>query len=101
MNPWKFTFPSIRQSTSTDPIVEGADFTVTYKLYNTGEATATNIEVIDKYDTIRYISHFHNIFASMTLTLSNLRYSFEGVNNVDEEGSVHFEFDAIAPGNFL
>jgi hypothetical protein len=40
------------QVTETEPVVEGRDFVVKYKLINTGDATATNIEIQDKYDTI-------------------------------------------------
>ena len=41
------------QSTSTDAVVEGRDFLVTYQIINVGNAAATSIEVSDRYDAAR------------------------------------------------
>lgn len=41
------------QFTETNPVVEGQDFVVTYQIFNTGDATASDIEVVDKYDALR------------------------------------------------
>jgi hypothetical protein len=41
------------KSTSTDAVVEGRDFLVTYQIINVGNAAATGIEVVDRYDATR------------------------------------------------
>jgi hypothetical protein len=33
--------------------VEGRDFDITYKLFNVGNAAATGIEIVDRYDATR------------------------------------------------
>jgi hypothetical protein len=43
----------LNQSTESDPVVEGNDFLVTYKIFNTGYAAAKNVDVSDRYDPNR------------------------------------------------
>lgn len=64
------------KATESDPVVEGKDFQVTYKIINTGNAVATAVEVTDRYDP----------------------NSFETKDNVNEEGNVNFELDELVPG---
>jgi len=63
------------KSTTTAPVVEGRDFFVTYLLVNKGDATATNIEVHDRFDP----------------------KSFEMLRNIKENGSVYFNVAELAP----
>jgi hypothetical protein len=41
------------QSTGLDPVVEGRNFLVTYQVINIGNAAATGIEIVDRYDATR------------------------------------------------
>jgi hypothetical protein len=36
--------------------VEGRDFLVTYEIINVGNAAATGIEVVDRYDATRFVT---------------------------------------------
>eukprot|EP01033_Poteriospumella_lacustris_P004186 gene4186-2985_t len=60
----------------TNPVVEGMDFVITYQLVNLGNAAATNIELVDRYDP----------------------NSFETIGNFDDEGMLSQNFEEIAPG---
>jgi Translocon-associated protein beta (TRAPB) len=44
---------SVSQNTLTSPVVEGLDFSIQYLVINNGDAPATKIEIVDKYDANR------------------------------------------------
>lgn len=48
-----FLHPPSLQHSHTNPVVEGMDFVITYQLVNLGNAAATNIELVDRYDPNR------------------------------------------------
>ena len=45
--------PPPLQHSHTNAVVEGMDFVITYQLVNLGNAAATNIELVDRYDPNR------------------------------------------------
>ncbi len=60
----------------TNPVVENEDFVIVYQLVNLGSATATSIDVADRYDP----------------------NSFDLIGNFDEEGVFSTEFEELTAG---
>lgn len=62
--------------TETDPVVQGKSLIITYKVMNTGDATARDIKITEKYD----------------------KNSFDFIKDVNEDGQVLFTLEELAPG---
>jgi hypothetical protein len=80
------------QATKSAHIVEGEPFIVTYKIINNGDATATKIDVADRYDPNRLCCP---VLPDYFLFLCV--YSFELKENVNAEGTVMFSVDELPP----
>jgi hypothetical protein len=71
---------------------------VTYQIINVGNAAATGIEVVDRYDATRLAAaESPCLFLGLLCTIM-LLFSFESKNNVNEEGNVGFELEELVPG---
>ena len=53
------------QSTPTASIVEGKKFIVTYQVINNGDASASKIDIMDRYDPNRFAMFFNFYFAAL------------------------------------
>eukprot|EP01038_Epipyxis_sp_PR26KG_P008441 gene8441-11418_t len=73
------------KSTSTNPVAEGEDFTISYLLVNSGEVVATKIEVADRYDP----KSFERV--------DSANKEKEKVEEV-QDGTVEFSLEELVPG---
>jgi hypothetical protein len=88
------------QSTKSKHIVEGEPFVVTYKIINNGDATATKIDIGDRYDPNRFELDFkpeHSHQGSDPVFVFAMSFSFELKENVNADGTVIFSVDELAP----
>lgn len=85
------------QYTETNPVVEGQDFVVTYQIFNVGDNTANSIEVLDKYDSLRFVRTLVTLVGLISVPFC----SFVSSHNINEEGNIEFTLDELAPGLFL